>query len=388
MKQIVIHCKPEMTQAVVIENNRLVEYDVQHSQDKQRSGSIYLGRVVNVLPGMQAAFVDIGLEKNAFLYIDDLLPVNVEKQPRHKPSISDLVQPGQEIMVQVIKEPEGTKGARITTHFSIPGRWVVYLPDADYIAVSRKIESESEKTRLREMADSLRNGEEGLIIRTVAAGQRKEALQRDLAELRSIWKSIVEREEMVGNPPQQLYQELDLLPRLVRDVIGDDVHEILIDHVEVYHEIRQMLQRQNPDLSDRVQLYKDEVPIFDAFGIHEDLNRLFRRKVWLPSGGYLVIDPTEALTVIDVNTGKFTGSTHLEETVFQTNLEAVDEIARLLRLRNIRGMIIVDFIDMSKEENRAAITEALTQAVRSDRSKTIIAGWTKLGLLEMTRKRK
>lgn len=388
MKQIVIHCKPEMTQAVVIENNRLVEYDVQHSQDKQRSGSIYLGRVVNVLPGMQAAFVDIGLEKNAFLYIDDLLPVNVEKQPRHKPSISDLVQPGQEIMVQVIKEPEGTKGARITTHFSIPGRWVVYLPDADYIAVSRKIESESEKTRLREMADSLRNGEEGLIIRTVAAGQRKEALQRDLAELRSIWKSIVEREEMVGNPPQQLYQELDLLPRLVRDVIGDDVHEILIDDVEVYHEIRQMLQRQNPDLSDRVQLYKDEVPIFDAFGIHEDLNRLFRRKVWLPSGGYLVIDPTEALTVIDVNTGKFTGSTHLEETVFQTNLEAVDEIARLLRLRNIRGMIIVDFIDMSKEENRAAITEALTQAVRSDRSKTIIAGWTKLGLLEMTRKRK
>lgn len=388
MKQIVIHCKPEMTQAVVIENNRLVEYDVQHSQDKQRSGSIYLGRVVNVLPGMQAAFVDIGLEKNAFLYIDDLLPVNVEKQPRHKPSISDLVQPGQEIMVQVIKEPEGTKGARITTHFSIPGRWVVYLPDADYIAVSRKIESESEKTRLREMADSLRNGEEGLIIRTVAAGQRKEALQRDLAELRSIWKSIVEREEMVGNPPQQLYQELDLLPRLVRDVIGDDVHEILIDDVEVYHEIRQMLQRQNPDLSDRVQLYKDEVPIFDTFGIHEDLNRLFRRKVWLPSGGYLVIDPTEALTVIDVNTGKFTGSTHLEETVFQTNLEAVDEIARLLRLRNIRGMIIVDFIDMSKEENRAAITEALTQAVRSDRSKTIIAGWTKLGLLEMTRKRK
>lgn len=388
MKQIVIHCKPELTQSVVIENNRLVEYDVQHSQDKQRSGSIYLGRVVNVLPGMQAAFVDIGLEKNAFLYIDDLLPVNVGKQPRHKPSISELVEPGQEIMVQVIKEPEGTKGARITTHFSIPGRWVVYLPDADYIAVSRKIESESEKSRLKEMADSLRNGEEGLIIRTVAAGQRKEALQRDLAELRSIWKSIVEREEMGGSPPQQLYQELDLLPRLVRDVIGDDVHEILIDDDEVYREICRMLHRQNPDLSDRVKLYTEEMPIFDAFGIHEDLNRLFRRKVWLPSGGYLVIDPTEALTVIDVNTGKFTGSTHLEETVYQTNLEAVEEISRLLRLRNIRGMIIVDFIDMSKEENRAAIIDALTHAVRSDRSKTIIAGWTKLGLLEMTRKRK
>jgi ribonuclease G len=225
MKQIVVHCKPDMTQAAVIENNRLVEYDVQHLEEKQRAGSIYLGRVVNVLPGMQAAFADIGLEKNAFLYIDDLLPVHMEKQPRLKPAIADMVSQGQELMVQVVKEPEGSKGARLTTHFSIPGRWLVYMPDADYIAVSRKIDSDAEKTRLRSIADSIRLGEEGLIVRTVAAGQTKEALERDLEELRELWRSVKDRAER-GSAPEQLYQDLDLLPRLARDVISDDVNEV------------------------------------------------------------------------------------------------------------------------------------------------------------------
>jgi len=387
MKQIVVHCKLDITQAAVIENGRLVEYDVQHIEEKQRSGSIYLGKVVNVLPGMQAAFADIGLEKNAFLYIDDLLPVHMEKQPRFKPSIVDVVSKGQELMVQVVKEPEGTKGARITTHFSIPGRWLVYMPGADYIAVSRKIDSDAEKSRLKDICEQLRRDEEGLIVRTVAAGQSKEALERDLAELRELWRSVEERAEK-GSAPNQLYQDLNLLPRLARDVISEDVREVWIDHPAVWEEMRSMLLKQQPELADRVRLHREDTPIFERFGIHEELNRLFRRKVWLPNGGYLVVDPTEALTVIDVNTGKFTGSTHLEETVFQTNLEAVSEIARLLRLRNIRGMIIIDFIDMGQDQNRAAVMEALVQAVKSDRSKTIVVGWTKLGLLEMTRKRK
>jgi len=387
MKQIVVHCKPDMTQAIVIENKRLVEYDVQHLEGKQRIGSIYLGKVVNVLPGMQAAFTDIGLEKNAFLYIDDLLPVHMEKQPRQKPSIADVVGKGQELMVQVVKEPEGTKGARITTHFSIPGRWLVYMPDADYIAVSRKIDSEQEKSRLKSIAESLREGEEGLIVRTVAAGQSKESLERDLDELRELWRSVKERAAQ-REAPAQLYQELDLLPRLVRDVISHDVNEVWVDSASVFKEMRELLDKQNPEWSERVRLYEDEQPIFESFGIHEELNRLFRRKVWLPSGGYIVVDPTEALTVIDVNTGRFTGTTHLEETVYQTNMEAVAEIARLLRLRNIRGMIVVDFIDMSQESHRVAIIDAMTQAVKRDRSKTIVVGWTKLGLLEMTRKRK
>lgn len=389
MKKIVVQCRPDITQAVVTENHRLVEFDVQHLDDKQRTGSIYLGRVVNVLPGMQAAFVDIGLEKNAFLYIDDLLPVNMEKQPRSKPSIADVVKRGQVLMVQVVKEPEGTKGARITTHFSIPGRWIVYMPDADYTAVSRKIDSEAEKLRLKDIAENLRSDEEGIIIRTVAAGQSKQALERDLTELRELWNNVKEKAES-GEAPLHLYQDLDLLPRLMRDVIDDDVHEVWIDNEQVCKEMRELLERQSPDLVGRVQLYSsnDQVAIFDAYGIHDELNRLFRRKVWLPSGGYLVIDPTEALTVVDVNTGRFTGSTHLEETVFHTNMEAVTEIARLLRLRNIRGMIIVDFIDMSVEANQLAILDAFGQAVLSDRSKTIIVGWTKLGLLEITRKRK
>lgn len=372
-----------------MENQRLVEYDVQHLEDKQRVGSIYLGCVVNVLPGMQAAFVDIGLEKNAFLYIDDLLPVNMDKQPRSKPSIADIVKRGQVLMVQVVKEPEGTKGARITTHFSIPGRWLVYMPDADYTAVSRKIESDVDRSRLKEIAESLRTDEEGLIVRTVAAGQSVQAIERDLGELRELWKNVKEKAE-AGNAPLHVYQDLDLLPRLMRDVIDDDVQEVWIDSEQVYNEMRNLLNKQSPNLVERVRLYTndDQAAIFDVYGIHDELNRLFRRKVWLPSGGYIVIDPTEALTVIDVNTGRFTGYSHLEETVFHTNMEAVKEIARLLRLRNIRGMIIVDFIDMNEVANRQAILDAFAHAVQSDRSKTIIVGWTKLGLLEITRKRK
>jgi len=388
VKKIVVQCRSDITQAVVIENQRLVEYDAQHSDHKQRVGSIYLGRVVNVLPGMQAAFVDIGLEKNAFLYIDDLLPVHMDKQPRSKPSIADIVKRGQVLMVQVVKEPEGTKGARVTTHFSIPGRWLVYMPEADYTAVSRKIESDADKHRLKEIAEGLRTDEEGLIIRTVAAGQSQQAIERDLGELRELWKTVKEKAE-AGDAPLHIYQDLDLLPRLMRDVIDDDVQEVWIDNEQVYKEMKDLLVRQSPSLVERVKLYcNSEQAIFDVYGVHDELNRLFRRKVWLPSGGYLVVDPTEALTVIDVNTGRFTGSTHLEETVFHTNMEAVTEIARLLRLRNIRGMIIVDFIDMSEEKNSQAILDAITQAVLSDRSKTIIVGWTKLGLLEITRKRK
>ncbi|MCR8644137.1 Rne/Rng family ribonuclease [Paenibacillus sp. N1-5-1-14] len=391
MRQVIVHCKPELTQAVVIEDGKLVEYDVQHLLDKQRAGSIYLGCVVNVLPGMQAAFVDIGLEKNAFLYIDDLLPVHLEKQPQQKPPIADLITVGQELMVQVVKDPEGTKGARITTHFSIPGRWIVYMPHADYVAASRKIESDAEKTRLKMLMESLKCNEEGIIVRTVASGQSEDAIQRDLVELRELWKSVVKKSR-ISRAPAQLYQDLDLLPKLARDVINEDVSEVWIDRKDMCEEMQRLIERQLShtvaSTMPSIQLYKEPLMIFDKFGVTDELSRAFRRKVWLPSGGYLVIDPTEALTVIDVNTGKFVGSMNLEETVFQTNLEAASEIARLLRLRNIRGMIVIDFIDMVQEANRAKILETLVQATSKDRSKTIVIGWTKLGLLEMTRKRK
>ncbi|MVO99675.1 Rne/Rng family ribonuclease [Paenibacillus lutrae] len=387
MKQLIVSCESSTIQAALLEGRKLVEYDAQHPIDTQRAGSIYLGRVVNVLPGMQAAFVDIGLTKNAFLYIDDVLPVHIQKQPKTKPPIGDLLTPGQKVLVQVVKDPEGSKGARITTHFSIPGRWLVYMPGAGYTAVSRKIEADEEKARLKAAADSLRSGEEGLILRTVSEGRSEEELRRDLLDLREIW-ALVEQRAASAAAPSCVYQDLELLPRLARDVITDDVLEIRVNDAAVCDGLRGLLKQRSPELAARVQLDDGAEPLFERFGITEELARSMRRKVWLPSGGYLVIDPTEALTVIDVNTGRYTGTSSLEQTVFRTNLEAAAEIPRLLRLRNLRGIIIVDFIDMELPSHRERVLETMTEAVKKDRSKTVLLGWTKLGLLEITRKRK
>ncbi|NOU64658.1 Rne/Rng family ribonuclease [Paenibacillus sp. LMG 31461] len=387
MKQLIIHCAPELTQAALLEDGRLVEYDTQYPLESQRAGSIYMGRIVNVLPGMQAAFVDIGLAKNAFLYIDDLLPVHVDKQPKIKPSITDIAEVGQMLMVQVSKDPQGTKGARVTTHVSIPGRWIVYMPDADYIAISRKIDLEAERQRLKQLAEGNLMPGEGVIIRTGAIGQSEEAIRDDLQNLRDVWSTILAKRDET-HVPAQLYQDLDLLPKLARDVISDEVQEVWMSNNKVFEEMRTLLRKQQPGWRGRIAFYDRRTPMFDHFGVTEELNQSFRRKIWLPSGGYLIIDQTEALTVIDVNTGRYTGSIDLEQTVTDINREAAIEIPRLLRLRNLRGIIIVDFIDMHAEDNRAKVMANMAEAVRKDRSKTTIVGWTKLGLLEMTRKRK
>jgi ribonuclease G len=387
MKQLIVHGTPELTQAALLDDGRLVELDSQYSLDKQKAGSMYMGKITNVLPGMQAAFVDVGLSKNAFLYIDDMLPVHLDKQPKVKPSITELAEIGQTLMVQVSKEAEGTKGARVTTHFSIPGRWIVYMPDADYIAISRKIENDPERLRLKQIMGSLRRPGEGLIVRTSAHGQTEEALWQDLQDLREQWQSIIHKSES-SEGPAQIYQDLDLLPRLARDVITGDVIEIWIDNNSIYEELKSLLRNRSPQWQGKISFYDRKMPLFDHFRISEELNRSFRRKIWLPSGGYLILDQTEALTVIDVNTGKYTGEVNLEQTVYEINREAAEEIPRLLRLRNIRGIIIVDFIDMELETNRSSIMDLITKAARKDRSKTVVVGWTKLGLLEMTRKRK
>jgi ribonuclease G len=385
MKQLIVHCAPELIQAALLENNRLVEMDSQAALDKQPAGSIYLGRIVNVLPGMQAAFVDIGLAKNAFLYIDDLLPVHLDKQPKVKPSITELATARQTLMVQVSKEAEGTKGARVTTHYSIPGRWIVYMPEADYVALSRKIDDDREKQRLKQIVDGLREPGEGVIVRTGAAFQPEEAIRQDFLNLRELWRIIsAKAEESVA--PAQVYQDLDILPRLARDAISYGVQEVWLDNRSKMAEMKALLQQS--EWSGKVSFYNDKASMFDHFGITEELHRSLRRKIWLPSGGYIVIDAAEALTAIDVNTGKYTGSISLEQTVFEINMEAAREIPRLLRLRNLRGIIIVDFIDMGVEQHRAKVLEAISQESRKDRSKTVVVGWTKLGLLEMTRKRK
>lgn len=364
----------------------MAEFFVEQPEDRERAGNIYKGKVVNVLPGMQAAFVDIGLKKNAFLYIDDLLPVHLEKKPKVKPGITELVKEGQELLVQVKKEPLGTKGARVTTHFTIPGRWVVLLPEADYVAVSRKIESEQERLRLKTAGNHIRRPGDGLIIRTVAEGESEEALGKDLSILNGIWTGLLRRAEETTSPAL-LYRDLGMIHRLIRDLFSDSVEELVIDDGRSAQEIGALLSSFAPELSGRVRVYQDGGSVLKHYGIEEQLERAFRRKVWLGNGGYLVVDTTEALTVIDVNTGKYTGTVDLEQTVFETNMEAAEEIARLLRLRDIGGMIIADFIDMAEERHRRQVTDRLELCMKKDRTKVQVVGWTKLGLVEITRKK-
>lgn len=386
MKQLFIHCAQNVTQSALLEDGKLTEFSVERTEGTSLIGNLYKGRVVNVLPGMQAAFVDIGLAKNAFLYVDDVLHPHLERQPKEKPAITELLKPGDELLVQIMKEPLGGKGARVTTHFSIPGRWLVYMPNADYIGISKKIELELERARLRSLAEAMRSEGEGVILRTNAEGENRESLEEDLNLLRSAWRNIVDRCKD-ASAPSELHRDSGLVERMVRDVITPDTEQLIIDDELSLHEAKAYLRQTAPALEGKVQLYDDPKPLFDKFGIKEQLDKAFQSRIWLPSGGYLVWEQTEALTVIDVNTGKYTGSIDLEETVFLTNKEAADEVARLLRLRDVGGIIIIDFIDMEIEDHRHQIVQQLEQRIKRDRTKCQVVGWTRLGLMEMTRKK-
>ncbi|MNX14194.1 Ribonuclease G [compost metagenome] len=386
MKQMIVRCEPGSTQMALLEHGRLVEFAVERSEESGVVGSLFKGRVINVIPGMQAAFVDIGQKRNAFLYIDDVLHPHLEKQPKLKPSITELLKVGQELIVQVIKDALGTKGARVTTHYSLPGRWIVYMPISGYVAVSKRIERESERNRLKQLGEELRQEEEGLIIRTVAENEQAKAIEEDLGFLRAQWKAILSRAGEV-QAPALLHQDLSMVQRLMRDVYIPQTGELILDNKKQAEEAASFLEGMLQGELPKVQEYKDDKPIFEAYGIQHQLNKDFQRKTWLPGGGYLIWDRTEALTVIDVNTGKFTGTDNLEDTVFQTNLEAAAEIARLLRLRDTGGIVIIDFIDMEIEENRSSVLNMLELKMRPDRTQHHILGWTKLGLLELTRKK-
>ncbi|MEK8131360.1 Rne/Rng family ribonuclease [Paenibacillus filicis] len=387
MKRILVKCDQEHTEVAVVEFGKLTEYYRGHRDQGQLAGNIYIGRIVRVLQGMQAAFVDIGLERNGFLYIDDVLPANLDKQPKEKPPIHDLVHVGQQVMVQVVKEPVGSKGARVTTHYSIPGRFGVYMPSADYVGVSRKIEQASERDRLKRMAERQLQPGEGFIVRTAALGETEEALAADLSELRGRWGLLAAAAGREGAVPRQVHSDLDMLPRLIRDVFREDVQEVLVSSREVQELVLGVLSVPGTlALMGRVNVHLGR-DVMDDYGIAKQLELALRRKVWLDNGGYLIVDRTEALTVFDVNTGKYTGSVDLEQTVFDTNMEAAREIARLLRLRDIGGLIVIDFIDMETPERRNQVLDELNQEVRKDRTKTVVVGWTKLGLVEMTRKK-
>lgn len=385
MKQMIVHCTQHITRMALLENGRLVEYAAERDQQQGLVGSYYKGRVMNVLPGMQAAFVDIGQKKNAFLYVDDVLHPHLEKQPEVKPSIETL-QPGQEIVVQVRKEPRGGKGARVTTHYTLPGRWMVYMPFAEYVGVSKKISRESERSRLKGIGERLRQGEEGIIMRTVSEDEPVEAVEGDLAFLRAQWEVITRRAKEL-EAPALLHCDLSIVQRFIRDAFNPQRDELMIDSGKAVKEAEAFLTDMAPEGYKPVGFYRGQESIFSAYGVGDQLHKSFSRKIILEGGATLIWDETEALTVIDVNTAQYTGGTNLEDTVTRTNLLAAEEIGRLVRLRDTGGIIIVDFIDMEREEHRKQVIAKLESIISRDRTKTHILGWTHLGLLEMTRKK-
>ncbi|HSW35110.1 MAG TPA: Rne/Rng family ribonuclease, partial [Candidatus Limnocylindrales bacterium] len=386
-KKIIVNCDNRATRVAILEKGKLVELDIERPLQQRVVGNLYKGVVANVLPGMQAAFVDIGLEKNAFLYVDDIFTdLNDESPPPARGPIDKLLRAGEEIMVQVIKEPHGSKGARVTGQITLPGRYLVLVPGADYIGVSRRIDSQTERERLRREVETLKPDALGLIVRTVAEGVETEVMEQDLQFLVQLWDRILIRfQQQIA--PAILYQDLSLTCRIARDLFAEEFNSFLIDNEYEYAKVREIVDYISPHLSSKVKYYKEKEPIFERYGIEKEIEKALARQVWLKSGGYLVFDETEALAVVDVNTGRYIGQRNLAETILKTNLEAAEEIARQLRLRDIGGIIVIDFIDMSIEDHRQKVLEKLNVSIKNDRTKTYVLGITNLGLVEMTRKK-
>ncbi len=391
-KEILVSAEDEETRVAIVEEGVLTEYFLERPLQQRVVGNVYKGRVDNVLPGMEAAFVNIGLERNAFLYVDDVVEQQATDEddvPEHvrNESIKDLLKVGQEIIVQVAKEAIGNKGARVTTNITLPGRFLVLMPTVDYVGVSRRIEEEEERERLRQLAEKIRPRNMGLIVRTVAQGKSERELAGDMRFLLKLWQKILHKGRS-ASAPGLLHRDLGLVSRVVRDFFTEDVDRLLVDSRHEYERIIDLLDYVSPGLEDRVHYYdRRESPLFDLYGLEAEIEKTLQRKVWLKIGGYLVIDQTEALTVIDVNTGKYVGTTTLENTVYKTNIEAAREIARQLRLRDIGGIIIVDFIDMDRFEHRAEVVRVLEEELKRDRTKAHVLGLTQLGLVEITRKK-
>ena len=407
-KLIVVNAAPYETRVATLESGILVDFLLERRDDRNIIGNIYKGRVIRVLPGMQAAFVDIGMEKAGFLYAGDFVAPQLEfsssdsgeeelpeemdihearyPQDRYIPPIEGLIREGQQLLVQVAKEPLGTKGARITSHIALPGRYLVLLTWSNHIGISRRIEDPAERERLHAIVEKIRPEGIGAIVRTASEGGTEADLQADMDYLVRLWETVRRKGETAA-PSSLIHRELSLSLRAVRDLFTADTDRIVVDSEEEHGRIRTFASQFFPRIQDSIELYNGEQPIYDHYGIEIELARALDKKVWLKSGGYIVIEQTEALTVIDVNTGKYVGRSSLEETTVKINLEAVKEIVYQLRLRNIGGIITIDFIDMKSEENREKVYRALVDALRADMSKTTICKISELGLVEMTRKR-
>ncbi len=390
-EEILINVTPTETRVGLVENGMLQEVSLERKSYVGYLGNIYKGTVSRVLPGMQAAFIDIGLERTAFLHASDIYKVGCEQLPEDpppEPSIASLVKEGDEVIVQVIKDPLGTKGARVTTNLSIPSRFLVLLPDSDTIAVSLRIEDETERERLKGLLATLREhkGTHGYIVRTNAENINDFALSADMSYLEKIWESIA-GSTRAAKPGECIYEDLSLPLRALRDHMHEEVEKVRIDSDMEFHRLRDFTSKFLPEWTQRIEYYSAARPIFDLYGIEDELENALHRTTPLKSGGYLIIDQTEAMTTIDVNTGGYVGHRTLEETIYKTNLEAAHSIARQLRLRNLGGIIIIDFIDMHDEEHKRQVVLALEKALERDHAKTHINELSSLGLIEMTRKR-
>lgn len=390
-EEILVNITPRETRVALLENGVLHEVMIERSNSRGLVGNIYKGRVVRVLPGMQAAFIDIGLDRTAFLHASDIVRSahTEDETPSAGPAnIRELVHEGKEILVQVLKDPMGTKGARLTTHISIPSRYLVYLPGGRGVGLSTRIENELERSRLQGMLGQFMDGDSrgGYIVRTAGEDASMDALRADMLFLSRLWESI--REISAGAGAGTLvHEDLPLPVRILRDMMGEGVEQVRVDAARAHEQMKDFADRFIPELSPRVQLYTGRRPIFDLYGVDDDINRALERRVNLKSGGYLIFDQTEAMTTVDVNTGAFVGHRNLEETVLKTNLEAARAIARQLRLRNLGGIIIIDFIDMDDEEHRQLVLNALERALDQDPAKNQVCEVSSLGLVEMTRKR-
>jgi len=415
-KQIVINVTPQEARVALLEDGTIVELFIEREDESNIAGNFYKGKVQRVLPGMQAAFVDIGLNQAAFLYVNDINGHHFSRMEelfteagteaamagedaqdtppgacrngyaKKEFHIEDLIREGQDILVQVAKAPLGTKGARVTSYVSLPGRYLVLVPDSDHIGVSRRITDEDERSRLKDLVQTLRKDNLGYIVRTASEGIQAEKLAYEMEFLNNLWGNI-QKKYKSAPVKSLLHSELNVILRAVRDLLIHEAERLIIDSRRGLESVLAFLDQFSPSLKDSVEFYEGSEPIFDVYNIEGDISRALKRKVWLKSGGYLMIEQTEALVAIDVNTGRYVGKHNLEETILKTNLEAVKEIAYQIRLRDIGGIIIIDFIDMSRKSNQEKVFISLTEALKRDRSKTNVLPMSELGLIQMTRKR-
>ncbi len=406
--ELLVNVAPFETRIARVENGRAEELYIERTRGKGLRGNMYVGKVQRVIPGIQAAFVDIGLERAGFLYAGDIPGARFENEiiadedeaetkdndetslnvgyRQNIAPIGQLLREGQEILVQVSREPISSKGPRLTAMVSLAGRYLVHLPDLDHVGIARRLEDEDERTRLLDIAERIRSENCGVIIRTVAEGHSQQELEQDLRFLERLWQDIDERRQKTA-PKTMIHTELNLYLKVMRDFVDDEVDKIYIDSKEAYENMKTFAQRFMPEVSDRLYYYPGSRPIFDVYGVEEEINRALKRKVDLKSGGSIVIDQAEALIAIDVNSGSSVSSRNLEETSFKTNLEAVHEVVHQLRLRNLGGIIVIDFIDMLDEENQIKVMEVLEEALTRDKTKTKAHPFTELGLVQLTRKR-